>query len=66
MFHSKKRGSSSSPYLMQKAVTLGGAQQLGRRELGSLEPGKAADLFIIDVEKFELAGAVLDPVNLLP
>ncbi|RKX89010.1 MAG: amidohydrolase, partial [Spirochaetes bacterium] len=46
--------------------TVGGADHLGRPDLGSLEPGKAADLFMIDAQALELAGAVHDPANLLP
>lgn len=65
-FHSKERGGSPSPYRMLQSATVGGAQLLGRTELGSLEPGKAADLFMIDTEKLELAGAIHDPANLLP
>ncbi|RKX87459.1 MAG: amidohydrolase [Spirochaetes bacterium] len=65
-FHSKERGGSPSPYRMLKAATVGGADHLGRPDLGSLEPGKAADLFMIDTEVLELAGAVHDPANLLP
>ncbi len=65
-FHSKQRGGSPSPYRMLKAATVGGAELLGRADLGSLEPGKAADLFMIDAEVLELAGAVHDPGSLLP
>lgn len=45
-------------------ATLGGAQVLGRPELGSLEPGKRADLAIWDVSGLESAGA-WDPVAAL-
>lgn len=45
-------------------ATLGGAQVLGRPELGSLEPGKRADLAIWDVSGLEAAGA-WDPVAAL-
>ena len=65
-FHSKERGGSPSPYRMLKAACVGGADLLGRPDLGSLEPGKAADLFMIDAERLELAGAIHDPANLLP
>ncbi len=64
-FHSKERGTSPSPYAMLKIATAGGAELLGRKDLGSLEPGKAADLFMIDTEKLEFAGATHDPANLL-
>jgi cytosine/adenosine deaminase-related metal-dependent hydrolase len=45
-------------------ATLGGARVLGRPELGSLEPGKRADLAIWDVSGLEAAGA-WDPVAAL-
>jgi len=64
-YHGKARGHSPSPYQMLKLATAGGARLLGRDRLGSLEPGKAADLFMIDTEKLELAGATHDPANLL-
>ncbi len=38
-------------------ATLGGAQLLGREDIGSLEVGKAADLMAIDVNRLEYAGA---------
>jgi cytosine/adenosine deaminase-related metal-dependent hydrolase len=45
-------------------ATLGGAQVLGRDDLGSLEPGKRADLAIWDMRGIEAAGA-WDPVAAL-
>ncbi|MFA6506378.1 MAG: amidohydrolase family protein [Treponemataceae bacterium] len=64
-YHSKSRGGSPSPYRMLKIACAGGADLLGRTDLGSLEAGKAADLFMIDAEKLELSGALHDPANLL-
>ncbi len=64
-FHSKKRGGAPSSYDMLKITAQGGAGILGRNDLGSIETGKGADLFMIDAEKLELAGAVHDPANLL-
>jgi hydroxyatrazine ethylaminohydrolase len=64
-FHSKNRKRAPSPYEMLKIATIGGAKTLGREELGSLEIGKAADLFFIDVDTLELTGALHDPKNLL-
>jgi hydroxydechloroatrazine ethylaminohydrolase len=64
-YHSKARGSCPSPYQMLKLATAGGARLLGRADLGSLESGKAADLFMVDARKLELAGATHDPANLI-
>ena len=64
-FHSKARGGSLSSYDLLKIATVNGAKTLGRTDLGSLEPGKGADLFMVGTEKLELAGAVHDPANLL-
>ncbi len=43
-------------------ATRGGAELLGRPDLGSLEPGKCADFVAIDVNRIEYAGALHDPV----
>jgi cytosine/adenosine deaminase-related metal-dependent hydrolase len=43
-------------------ATLGGASVLRRPDLGSLEPGKCADFFSIDLNREEYAGALHDPV----
>ncbi len=64
-FHSKQRGGCISPYEMLKIGTVAGAKTLGRPDLGTLEEGKAADLFMIDAAKLELSGALHDPKNLL-
>jgi 8-oxoguanine deaminase len=42
--------------------TRGGAAVLGRDDIGSLEPGKCADFFAINLEKPDYAGALHDPV----
>jgi cytosine/adenosine deaminase-related metal-dependent hydrolase len=59
--------SSKAPtgYDILKLATVGSAKVLGRDDIGSLEPGKAADLFMIDTDILELAGTHLDPANLL-
>lgn len=64
-YHSKQRGGCPSPYDMLKVATVNGAKTLGRDDLGSLEPGKAADLFMIDTNVLELSGTLHDPKNLL-
>jgi cytosine/adenosine deaminase-related metal-dependent hydrolase len=43
-------------------ATRGGAAVLGRSDLGSLEPGKCADFFAINLNRLEYAGAQHDPV----
>lgn len=43
-------------------ATRGGAQALGRDDIGRLEPGKAADLVLIDLGKVSYAGAQSDPL----
>jgi 8-oxoguanine deaminase len=42
--------------------TRGGAAVLGRRDIGSLEPGKCADFFALDMNRLEYAGALHDPL----
>ncbi len=45
-----------------KLATLGGAKLLGRDDIGSLEPGKCADFFTLDLNHIEYAGSLHDPV----
>lgn len=45
-----------------KLATLGGAAVLGRTDIGSIEPGKAADLAIFDVSGLDFAGSKSDPL----
>jgi cytosine/adenosine deaminase-related metal-dependent hydrolase len=43
-------------------ATRGGAAVLGRSDIGSLEPGKCADFFALDLTRIEFAGGLHDPV----
>jgi cytosine/adenosine deaminase-related metal-dependent hydrolase len=43
-------------------ATVGGAQVLGRDDIGKLAPGFAADLVAIDLNRVELAGTGHDPI----
>ncbi len=46
-------------------ATLGGAACLGRDDIGSLAPGKAADLVVWPLQGVAFAGALTDPVEAL-
>ena len=54
-----------SGYDFLKIATRGSAQVLGREDIGSLEPGKAGDLFLIRRDRLELVGADLDVKSML-
>jgi len=43
-------------------ATIGGARVLGRSDIGSLEVGKCADFIVIDLNRLEYTGALIDPV----
>ena len=51
-------------YDILKIATNGGAKVLGRDDIGSLEVGKAGDLFMIDMRRLEMVGANFDPKSL--
>jgi cytosine/adenosine deaminase-related metal-dependent hydrolase len=44
-------------------ATRGGAAVLGRSDIGSLEAGKCADFFAINLNRLDYAGALHDPVS---
>ena len=46
-------------------ATRGGAAVLGRKDIGSLEPGKCADFFAINLNQLNYAGSLHDPVAAL-
>jgi 8-oxoguanine deaminase len=46
-------------------ATRGGAAVLGRSDIGSLEVGKCADFFAVDLNRLDYAGALHDPVSAL-
>ena len=43
-------------------ATIGGASVLGRSDIGSLEPGKCADFFTLNLNSIAYAGGLSDPV----
>lgn len=43
-------------------ATVGGAEVLGRDDIGVLAPGYAADVIAVDLDRVEYAGALHDPV----
>jgi hydroxyatrazine ethylaminohydrolase len=60
-----RTGVSIAPYEILKMATINGAKTLGRDDIGSLEEGKAADLFMIDTESLDLVGSLHDPKSIL-
>ena len=54
-----------SGYDVLKLATSGSARLLGRSDIGSLETGKCADLFMIDSRRIELVGACRDAGSVL-
>ncbi|MGQ7890860.1 8-oxoguanine deaminase [Paenibacillus sp. WC2504] len=54
-----------SGYDLLKIATRGGAEILGRSDIGSLEVGKAADLFMVRVDHIDAVGTQTDPKSWL-
>ena len=52
-------------YDVLKMATRGSARLLGREDIGCLAPGKAADCFLIDLDRLSLVGAQFDPMSVL-
>jgi cytosine/adenosine deaminase-related metal-dependent hydrolase len=58
--HSSRKAPTG--YDLLKMATMGSARLLGREEeIGSIEPGKCADFFLINAQRLELIGAGCDP-----
>jgi cytosine/adenosine deaminase-related metal-dependent hydrolase len=62
-------GKESPPILTAREAlrlaTRGGAAVLGRTDIGSLEPGKCADIIAFNLNRLDYAGALHDPVAAL-
>jgi len=63
LVHRVKSGVASMPARDAfKIATRGGAEVLGRNDIGSIEPGKAADIAVFDVSGLDFAGSRSDPL----
>jgi cytosine/adenosine deaminase-related metal-dependent hydrolase len=60
-----KGGAALTARQALELATIGGAKILGRSDIGSLAPGKAADFAAFDVRELEFAGTQWDPVAAL-
>ena len=64
-----RTGSQASPLMTARQAlelaTRGGAAVLGRQDIGSLEPGKCADFFAVNLNRLDFAGALHDPLAAL-
>ena len=54
-----------TPEGMLRIATRGGAEILGRKDIGYLEKGMAADLFMLDTTRLQYVGTNKDPIALL-
>jgi len=52
-----------TPVDILELATGGGARLIGRPDLGSIEEGKAADMFLVNADTLEWVGADLDPAS---
>lgn len=65
-FRNKEKTGCPKPYDILKMATVNGAKVLGRNDIGYLKEGMAADLFLLDVGTLDYAGALHDPMNIIP
>jgi 8-oxoguanine deaminase len=66
LIHRIKSGVRSTTAMsILELATRGGAEVLNRSDIGSLEPGKAADFAVFDMHDLAYAGAMHDPIGAL-
>jgi cytosine/adenosine deaminase-related metal-dependent hydrolase len=64
--HRFKSGTTSvTAESVLRMAARGGAEVLGWKEIGSLEEGKAADLFLVNARQLGFAGGMHDPIGAL-
>lgn len=61
---SKSRNAPSGDQILRLA-TRGGADILGRKDIGSIEVGKVGDCFLLDINRVEFSGTLDDPASLI-
>ena len=54
-----------TPQGMLRITTRGGAELLGRNDIGYIKEGMAADIFMLDITRLQYVGTNKDPVALL-
>jgi len=54
-------GKQISARAVLRMATAGGAQVLGRTDIGQISPGMSADIVAVDLNRIEMAGALRDP-----
>lgn len=62
---STRKHAVPSPADFLHFATKGGADLLGRKDIGQLAPGMAADLFAIDTRRMDYVGTRHDPLSLI-